>query len=63
MLDYAVKLTHRPGDMVANDLDRLRSEGFSDRDLLDITEVVAYYAYVNRMADGLGVKTESWIED
>ena len=38
-----------------------RSAGFSDRDILDIAEVVGYYAYANRIADGLGIETEPWI--
>ena len=40
----------------------LRGAGFSDRDILDIAEVVGYYAYVNRIADGLGVSVETWLE-
>lgn len=63
MLTYSVKLTRTPGDMVAADTDALRVVGFSDRDILDITEVVAYYAYANRIADGLGIETEAWIPD
>ena len=62
MLRDAVKLTETPWDMVEADVDELRSEGFSDRDILDIVEVVAYYAYVNRIADGLGVDLEDWID-
>jgi uncharacterized peroxidase-related enzyme len=58
MLRYAVKLTHRPGEMERADVDALRAVGFSDRDVLDIAEVVAYYAYANRIADGLGVQLE-----
>ena len=61
MLGFAVKLTHSPGEMTPEDANDLRSVGFSDRDILDITEVVAYYAYANRIADGLGITTESWI--
>jgi uncharacterized peroxidase-related enzyme len=61
MLAYAVKLTRRPGEMVEGDVAALRAQGFSDRDVLDIVEVTAYYAYVNRIADGLGVPTEDWI--
>lgn len=61
MLDYAVKLTHTPGDIAAADVDELRAQGFSDRDILDIVEVIGYFAYVNRLADGLGVQLESWI--
>jgi uncharacterized peroxidase-related enzyme len=63
MLVYAVKLTSAPGEMVAGDVAALRQAGFSDRDVLDIVEVTAYYAYVNRIADGLGVPTESWLDD
>lgn len=63
MLEYAVKLTHRPGDMAVTDVEALRANGFSDRDVLDIVEVTAYYAYVNRIADGLGVPTEDWIPE
>lgn len=63
MLVYAIKLTLTPGEMIADDVAALRNEGFSDRDVLDIAEVTAYYAYVNRIADGLGVQTEPWLED
>ena len=61
MLRYAEKLTLSPGAMVAADVDELRRTGFSDRDILDIAEVVGYYAYVNRIADGLGVSVETWL--
>ena len=44
-----------------NDVDGLRQAGFTDRDVLDIVEVTAYYAYANRIADGLGVPDEGWI--
>ena len=63
MLRFAVKLTTTPAAMVDADVDALRSAGFSDRDILDIVEVVAYYAYANRIADALGIKTEPWIPD
>ncbi|MCY3618844.1 MAG: peroxidase [Acidimicrobiaceae bacterium] len=63
MLRYAVKLTRTPGAMTDADVDALRSVGFSDRDVLDITEVVGYYAYANRIADGLGIEVEPWSSD
>ena len=62
MLRYARKLTLAPGSMERGDIERLREVGFGDRDILDIAEVTAYYAYVNRIADGLGVETEAWID-
>ncbi len=63
MLRYAVKLTETPAATSDADVDALREAGFSDRDILDITEVVGYYAYANRIADGLGLQTEDWIPD
>jgi uncharacterized peroxidase-related enzyme len=58
MLEYAVKLTIRPASITREDADRLRSAGFDDRGLHDICAVTAYYAFVNRIADGLGVELE-----
>lgn len=63
MLYYTAKLTKSPWDMEEADVDALRAAGFSDRAILDIAQVVAYYAYVNRIADGLGVSLEAyWAE-
>ena len=58
MLDYTVKLTLEPWAMVEADVVALREAGFSDAAILDINQVTAYYAYVNRLADGLGVELE-----
>ena len=63
MLDFAVKLTNEPKNMEIQDIYKLREVNFSDRDILDIVEVTAYYAYANRLADGLGVAIEDWISD
>jgi uncharacterized peroxidase-related enzyme len=63
MLTYVEKLTARPQDVIADDVDALRSAGFTDQDVHDICEVAAYYAYVNRVADGLGVQLETWLPD
>ena len=59
MLRYAVKLTVTPQEMVRSDVEALREAGFDDRSILAIAEVVAYYAYANRIADGLGVTLEN----
>ena len=59
MLDYTVKLTRSPGAMTAADVDALRAQGFDDRAIHDICVIAAYYAFVNRIADGLGVELES----
>ena len=61
MLVYAVKLTLTPGEVERADVEALKEAGFSDRDVLDIVEVTSYYAYANRIADGLGITTETWL--
>jgi len=58
MLDYAVKLTLEPWNMVEGNVILLREQGFSDAAILDVNQVTGYYAYVNRLADGLGVELE-----
>ena len=63
MLSYVEKLTRTPGDMTEADVVALRDAGFTDRDVLDIVEVIAYYAYANRVADGLGITVEPWSTD
>lgn len=49
--------------MVESDLAPLRACGLSDRDIVDLNQVAAYFNYVNRVADGLGVELEArWSE-
>ena len=62
MLAYAEKLTVSPSDVAETDVVGLHEAGFSDRDILDLVEVVAYFAYANRIAEGLGITLEPWIE-
>ncbi len=56
---YALKLTLRPWEMEESDVSLLRAEGFSERDVVDANQVVCYFNYVNRVADGLGVDLEA----
>lgn len=58
MLDYATRLTRTPGEIARSDVEALRANGFDDRAIHDICAVAAYYAFVNRIADGLGVELE-----
>ena len=64
MLNYVEKLTLTPWEMEESDVIDLRTAGYSDSAILDINQVTAYYAYVNRLADGLGVELEPfWDEE
>jgi len=58
MLVYVDKLTRTPGAVTREDVQGLREVGFTDRDILEVVEVAAYYAYANRIADGLGIELE-----
>lgn len=60
MLEYADKLTRTPWEMQPEDVEALRQAGFSDADILDINQVTGYFAFVNRLADGLGVELEPY---
>jgi alkylhydroperoxidase family enzyme len=53
---YAIRLTLNPGGVTADDVDSLRRAGLDDLDILDVNNVVAYYNYVNRVANGLGLR-------
>ena len=59
LLDYAVKLTREPWAMTPGDIGKLRRAGWSDAAILDLNLVASYYAFVNRVADGLGVELEA----
>lgn len=58
MLDYALKLTRTPGEIDRADVETLRQVGFDDRGIHDLCAIVGYFAFVNRIADGLGVELE-----
>lgn len=62
MLTYAAKLTTEPWTVQEADVIALREVGFDDRDILHINMITGYYAFVNRMADGLGVDLEAFWE-
>jgi uncharacterized peroxidase-related enzyme len=55
LLAFAARLTTRPAAMTRADVDGLRRAGFGDRAVLQITLIAAWFNYVNRVADALGV--------
>lgn len=58
MLDYVVKLTKDATKVWKDDIDGLRSAGFDDRGILQITLIASWFNYINRVADSLGVGRE-----
>ncbi|MEW9804580.1 carboxymuconolactone decarboxylase family protein [Mesorhizobium sp. ZMM04-5] len=57
-LRYAVKLTRSPSEVGPGDVQALRGAGFDDGQILEINQVVAYFAYANRTVLGLGITTD-----
>lgn len=55
MLDFAVKLTREPASCTPQDVDQLRSLGFSDQAIFDIAEVTAMFNFTNRLASAIGM--------
>ena len=53
MLDFALKLTKTLHDITYSDRQVLRDAGFSDQDIFDITDVIGFFNYTNRLAHGL----------
>ena len=58
MLDYSIKLTKTPESIDEVDVQSLRDVGFDDLAIHDLVCCVSYFAFVNRIADGLGVELE-----
>ena len=58
LLRYARQLTLTPGHIEKGDVERLRSAGATDGEILEVNQVVAYFNYANRVLNGLGVTTE-----
>ena len=58
LCEYAEKLTKTPGACGQPDVDALRAAGWDDTAIHDATQVISYFNYINRVADGLGVDLE-----
>jgi uncharacterized peroxidase-related enzyme len=58
LCDFAVQLTHRAAEVDESDVGALRAQGLSDRDISDAIQVIGYFNYVTRVADGVGIEDE-----
>jgi uncharacterized peroxidase-related enzyme len=63
LCDYAVKLTRTPGQMDQQDVERLRQVGLTDAQVTITVQVISYFNYINRIADGLGVDLEPFMKE
>jgi uncharacterized peroxidase-related enzyme len=58
MMTFADRLTRKPSAMKKRDVKELRDAGFRDHEILDVVQIAAYYNFMNRLAQGLGVELE-----
>jgi CMD domain protein len=54
IVDYAAQLTREPNALAPEALEPLRAAGLSDLEILDVTHVVAMFAWANRLLQTLG---------
>lgn len=62
LIAFAEKLTWANATVGPAEIAELRAHGFDDRAISSAVQVVSYFNYINRVADGLGVDLEDWIE-
>ena len=62
MLEYVVKVTRDATQCSPEDHKKLRAVGFDDRGILQITLITAWFNYINRVADALGVGRDGQVE-
>lgn len=60
---FAERVTGTPAAVRRRDIEALRKHGLSDRDILDAVEVIAYFNFINRVADALGVDPEPEMQE
>lgn len=58
ILAYARQLTATPAAIDEAAIERLRTAGLDDGEILEVNQVTSYFAYANRTVLGLGVTTQ-----
>ena len=55
-------MTSKPGEITQLDYKKLRKNNFDDKAISEIVQVISYFNYINRVADGLGLEPEEFID-
>jgi uncharacterized peroxidase-related enzyme len=64
LCDFAVRLTHLAAEVGEADVEALRTHGLDDAAISDAIQVIGYFNYVTRVADGVGIEDEpEWRRD
>jgi alkylhydroperoxidase family enzyme len=62
LLDWCVQMTRSPVDLGESDVKALVDQGWSDEEISAAGFLCAYFNFINRVAEGLGVDHEVWME-
>ena len=62
MCNFAKKLTKTPNKVNENDIQTLRDLNLTDKDISQSVQIIGYFNYINRVADGLGLEPENFID-
>ena len=63
LCEYASVLTRAPAAVGEAELAPLREAGLDDRAILDLAHVIGFFAYANRLVDGLGCELEAGMDE
>ena len=58
IVEFVEKLTREPSEMSEGDVHKLRQVGLEDKQILSVVLITSMFAFMNRLADGLGVEIE-----
>ncbi|MDA9727732.1 hypothetical protein N9U45_03060 [Acidimicrobiaceae bacterium] len=53
----------KPGEITQFDYKELQKNNFDDKAISEIVQVISYFNYINRVADGLGLEPEEFIDE
>ena len=53
----------KPGEITKLDYKELQKNNFDDKAISEIVQVISYFNYINRVADGLGLEPEEFIDE
>ena len=59
---FAEKLTLQPSTISKLDIENLSNFNLSDKEISEVVQIVSYFNYINRVADGLGLEPETFID-
>ncbi len=60
MLEFVGKITLQQKNLRESDVQNMRQAGFDDLQILEVVQLAAWFNYITRVADALGVEVESW---